>query len=305
MIVRQLSASGLSQKAKKLYKLLEHCILCPRRCGVNRLNNEKGFCGVGLSPLVSSVGPHFGEEPELVGRNGSGTIFFAGCNLGCLFCQNYDISHLKRGDEISAKNLAKEMLTLQRIGCHNINLVTPTHVIPQIIEAVIYAVEKGLDLPIVYNTGGYDSLDAIKILDGIIDIYMPDAKYSDPKASKKYSQAEDYPKVMKDAIKEMHRQVGDLVVDKGIAVKGLLVRHLVMPNGVAGTKEIMHFIAEEISKNTYVNIMDQYRPCYKAVEFPEINRRITGKEYEEALDIAKSFGLWRGFLATDYTDFLN
>lgn len=289
------SSTELSQKVGKLYKLLQNCILCPRRCGTRRLDNEKGFCGVGLLPLVSSVGPHFGEEPELVGRNGSGTIFFAGCNLGCLFCQNYDISHLKYGDEISPKDLAKEMLTLQRIGCHNVNLVTPTHVVPQIVEALIYAVEKGLDIPIVYNTGGYDSLETIKILDGIIDIYMPDAKYSNPKAAKKYSQAEDYPSVMKDAIREMHRQIGDLVVEKGIAVRGLLVRHLVMPEGLAGTKEIMHFLVKEISKDTYVNIMDQYRPCYRANEFPEINRRITEREYMEAIEMAKAEGLWRGF----------
>lgn len=305
MLIKERTISELSQKVKKLYSLLEHCTLCPRKCGVNRLNNKKGFCGVGLMVLVSSVGPHFGEEPELAGRNGSGAIFFAGCNLGCLFCQNYNISHLKYGDEVSIKDLAKEMLILQRIGCHNINLVTPTHVVPQIIEAVTYAIEKGLDIPIVYNTGGYDSLDTIKILDGVIDIYMPDAKYSDSKVAKKYSsrscvqardkQAEDYPSIMKDAVREMHRQAGDLVADKGIAVKGLLVRHLVMPFGLAGTKEIMHFIATEISKNTYINIMDQYRPCYKAAEFPEINRRITNKEYEEAIEIARSEGLWRGF----------
>lgn len=285
----------LGGRSSELYKLLENCTLCPRRCKVNRLNNEKGFCGVGLLPLVSSVGPHFGEEPELVGRNGSGTIFFAGCNLGCLFCQNYDISHLRYGDEISTKDLAKEMLVLQRIGCHNINLVTPSHVVPQIVEALAYAVEKGLDIPIVFNTGGYDSLETLKLLEGIIDIYMPDAKYSDPDAAKKYSNAEDYPDVMKTAIKEMHRQAGDLVVQKGIAVKGLLVRHLVMPEGLAGTKGIMHFIATEISKDTYVNIMDQYRPCYKAVNFPEINRRITQREYEEAVGEAKTEGLWRGF----------
>lgn len=285
----------LGGKSSELYKLLENCTLCPRRCKVNRLNNEKGFCGVGLLPLVSSVGPHFGEEPELVGRNGSGTIFFAGCNLGCLFCQNYDISHLRYGDEISTKDLAKEMLVLQRIGCHNINLVTPSHVVPQIVEALAYAVEKGLDIPIVFNTGGYDSLETLKLLEGIIDIYMPDAKYSNPDAAKKYSNAEDYPDVMKTAIKEMHRQAGDLVVQKGIAVKGLLVRHLVMPEGLAGTRAIMHFIATEISKDTYVNIMDQYRPCYKAVDFPEIDRRITQGEYEEAVGEAKAEGLWRGF----------
>lgn len=285
----------LVETVDKLYKILEDCILCPRRCKVNRLNNEKGFCGVGLLPLVSSVGPHFGEEPELVGRNGSGTIFFAGCNLGCLFCQNYDISHLRYGNEISTKDLAKEMLVLQRIGCHNINLVTPSHVVPQIVEALAYAVEKGLDIPIVFNTGGYDSLETLKLLEGVIDIYMPDAKYSDPDAAKKYSNAEDYPDVVKTAIKEMHRQVGDLIVEKGIAVKGLLVRHLVMPEGLAGTKGIMHFIATEISKDTYVNIMDQYRPCYKAVDFPEINRRITQGEYEEAVEIARAEGLWRGF----------
>lgn len=286
---------GGRYSVERLYKILEHCTLCPRNCKVNRLNDEKGFCGVGLLPLVSSVGPHFGEEPELVGRNGSGTIFFAGCNLGCLFCQNYDISHLRHGDEISTKDLAKEMLTLQKAGCHNINLVTPSHVVPQIVEALIYAVEKGLDIPIVYNTGGYDALDTLKLLDGIVDIYMPDAKFVDPKNSKKYCNAEDYPDIMKTAIKEMHRQVGDLIVSKGIAVKGLLVRHLVMPQGLAGTREAIHFLATEISRNTYVNIMDQYRPYYKASDFPEINRRITQAEYEEAVEMARKEGLWRGF----------
>lgn len=294
-LIGGISKTEFSKKVKNLYNLLEHCTLCPRRCGAKRLNDEKGFCGVGLFPIVSSVGSHFGEEPELVGKHGSGTIFFAGCNLGCLFCQNYDISHLKYGDEVSIKDLAKEMLTLQKIGCHNINLVTPTHVIPQILESLVYATEKGLRIPIVYNTGGYDSPETIKIMEGTIDIYMPDAKFSNPHIAKKYCNAQDYPDVMRSAITQMHRQVGDLIVENGIAIRGLLVRHLVMPNALAGTKDIMHFIATEISKDTYVNIMDQYRPCYKAAEFQEINRVITDKEFQEAVEIAKTEGLWRGF----------
>ena len=267
------------------------CRLCPRNCGVMRLEGQKGFCGIGHDAVVSSFGPHFGEESPLVGRYGSGTIFFAGCNLGCIFCQNYDISHLWSGEEVSTDYIASLMLALEKRGCHNINFVTPTHVSPQIMEATQVARGKGLNVPTVYNCGGYESVETLKLLEGTIDIYMPDAKYADPRWAKKLSGAEDYPEVMKAAIKEMHRQVGDLVIENGIAVRGLLVRHLVMPNNVAGSKEIIAFIAEEISLDTYINVMDQYYPCYRAGEFGEINRRITYEEFNEVYSYAQSKGL--------------
>ncbi len=282
------------QRDDQVKGLLTECRLCPRKCEVNRLKGEKGFCGGGRLARISSVGPHFGEEPVLVGRHGSGTIFFAGCNLKCLFCQNYQISHLNQGDEVSGEGLAEEMLYLQYIGCHNINLVTPTHFLPQIIEALGIAYSKGLELPIVYNCGGYESLEALKLLDGLVDIYMPDLKYTDPQVGEELSQAPDYYQVAKGAIKEMFRQVGDLELDqRGIAQRGLLLRHLVLPDGLAGTEEAMRFIAQEVSVDTYVNIMDQYRPCYKATETPRLNRRITKEEYQKAMEIARGFGLHR------------
>jgi putative pyruvate formate lyase activating enzyme len=276
---------------EEAYKLLAPCRLCPRHCKVDRLNGQKGFCGIGAKAVVSSFGPHFGEERPLVGQHGSGTIFFAGCNLGCIFCQNYDISHLREGEEVSAETLASMMLALQRRGCHNINFVTPTHVTPQIMEAVYIARESGLHIPTVYNCGGYESVETLKLLEGIIDIYMPDAKYGQGRWAKKFSGAADYPEVMKAALKEMHRQVGDLVIEHGIALRGLLVRHLVMPNGVAGSKEVIDFLAEEVSPNTYINIMDQYHPCFRASEFEEINRRITHQEFMEVYLYAKKRGL--------------
>ncbi|HCN19521.1 MAG: radical SAM protein [Planctomycetes bacterium GWA2_50_13] len=276
---------------EQAYKLMSPCRLCPRNCGVMRLEGQKGFCGIGHDAVVSSFGPHFGEESPLVGRYGSGTIFFAGCNLGCIFCQNYDISHLWSGEEVSTDYIASLMLALEKRGCHNINFVTPTHVSPQIMEATQVARGKGLNVPTVYNCGGYESVETLKLLEGTIDIYMPDAKYADPEWAKKFSGAEDYPEVMKAAIKEMHRQVGDLVIENGIAVRGLLVRHLVMPNNVAGSKEIIAFIAEEISLDTYINVMDQYYPCYRAGEFGEINRRITYEEFNEVYSYAQSKGL--------------
>lgn len=256
-----------------------------------RLEGQKGFCGIGREAVVSSFGPHFGEERPLVGRYGSGTIFFAGCNLGCLFCQNYDISHLRAGEEVSPEYIASITLALEKRGCHNVNFVTPTHVSPQIMEATLIARKKGLSVPTVYNCGGYESVDTLKLLEGTIDIYMPDAKYAHAQWAKKFSGARDYPEVMKAALKEMHRQVGDLVIENDIAVRGLLVRHLVMPNNVVGSKEIIDFIAEEISPNTYINIMDQYHPCFRASEFEEINRRITYEEFQEAYAYAQKRGL--------------
>lgn len=295
LYVEACQSGRISEVIDKLYEMLKSCELCPRKCRVNRLNGEKGFCRSIDKLIVSSAGPHFGEEPELVGRYGSGTIFLTNCNLGCIFCQNYEISHLGIGEEVSIEELARMMIRLQNMRCHNINFVTPTHFTPQIIKAVKVAYEYGLRIPLVYNCGGYENVEVIKLLDGIIDIYMPDMKYSDSENSKKYSKADDYFERCKESIKEMHRQVGDLKVGNGIAYKGLLVRHLVMPNDIAGSEKILKFLAEEISKDTYVNIMDQYRPCYKAKEHPAINRRIHLSEYNSVIDLAKSFGLHRGF----------
>ncbi|MCX7792810.1 MAG: radical SAM protein [Thermodesulfovibrionales bacterium] len=279
---------------EELYNLLRECRLCPRNCRVNRLEGKKGFCRTGSKPVISSWGPHFGEERPLVGRFGSGTIFFTHCNLGCLYCQNWTISHLGEGEETTVERLANIMLMLQSEGCHNINLVTPTHQTPMIVEAIFIARDKGLEIPVVYNCGGYESVETLRLLDGIIDIYMPDIKYMSGEFAKKYSLAPDYPEIVKAAVKEMHRQVGDLLIDqRGIAVKGLLVRHLVLPNDIAQTEEVVKFIAQEISKNTYINIMDQYRPCYRAFEFPELSRRITPGEYESAIKAALKAGLKR------------
>jgi putative pyruvate formate lyase activating enzyme len=244
--------------------------------------------------MISSAGPHFGEEAPLVGRQGSGTIFFSGCNLGCLFCQNYDISHLMGGWEVSEEELAAQMLYVQGLGCHNLNLVTPTHVVPQILGALALARRRGLDLPLVYNCGGYESVETLRLLDGVVQIYMPDIKYGDNAAAKKYSGAEDYFDRIREALREMHRQVGDLVLDeRGIARKGLLIRHLVLPGGLANTDQVMRFVAEELSPNSYVNVMAQYHPQYRAREFPELDRRITGEEYRQAVDIARRYGITR------------
>jgi putative pyruvate formate lyase activating enzyme len=242
--------------------------------------------------MVSSYGPHFGEEAPLVGRRGSGTIFFTNCNLNCLFCQNCSISQLGEGERVGKEELAYMMLSIQNSGCHNINLVSPTHVIPQILEALEVAVESGLHLPLVYNTGGYDSIKTLRILDGIIDIYMPDMKYGDEQIAKELSGIEKYPQVNKAAVREMYRQVGDLQMGQdGVAQRGLLVRHLVLPNGLAGTKEVVNFLANRISPNTYVNIMAQYHPCYKAYEIPSLARRLSSAEFQEALSLARQAGL--------------
>lgn len=290
----KLSKEKLWEKVRLAQEILKSCTLCPRNCKVDRTKGERGVCKTGDKPYVSSWNPHFGEERPLVGRHGSGTIFFSQCNLRCIFCQNWTISHLGEGREITFERLAEIMIELQKIGCHNINFVTPTHQMPIILHSIALASEKWLRLPIVYNCGGYESLEAIKILDGIVDIYMPDFKYSDSEMALRYSKAKDYPQVAKEVIKEMHRQVGDLIIDeRGIALRGLLVRHLVLPEGVAGTKEVVRFIAEEISKDTYINIMEQYYPCYKAFENPPLDRRITEKEYAEAIKMAINAGLKR------------
>ncbi len=281
----------MEETIKAAYKIMESCKLCPRLCKVNRLNDEKGFCGIGAKAVVSSACAHFGEESVLVGDGGSGTIFFTGCNLGCVFCQNYDISQLQHGNEVEIGDLVNMMLQLQSQGCNNINFVTPTHVVPHILESVHIAREKDLEIPIVYNCGGYETVESLRLLEGTIDIYMPDAKYLDAVSSKKYSFAQDYPEVMKAALKEMHRQVGDLEIRNGLATRGLLVRHLVMPDNVAGSINFIDFLVDEISRNTFVNVMDQYRPTFKAHNYPEINRPITHKEFLEVYVYAKERGL--------------
>ena len=284
----------LRERIEKAQNLLKQCRICPRRCKVNRFENKLGVCKVGRLPKVSSYNPHFGEELPLVGMHGSGTIFVTSCNLGCVFCQNYEISHLGEGFEVSSERFAQMMIELQNMGCHNINFVTPTHVVPQILEALLIAVREGLKIPLVYNTGGYDLVETLQLLEGVFDIYMPDFKFSDSEVAARLCKARDYPQVAMKAIKEMHRQVGGLVVDeRGIAERGLIVRHLIMPNGLAGTRKVMQFLAQEISSNTYVNIMDQYRPCGLAHKYPEINRRISCDEYENALQIAREEGIHR------------
>lgn len=284
----------LQERIERSRSLLANCRMCPRQCGVDRTKGELGFCKTDINARVASFGPHFGEEAPLVGRYGSGTIFFSSCNLLCSFCQNYDISHLNQGSTAGPKEIASMMLALQKGGCHNINFVTPSHVVFQILEALPLAIQDGLDVPLVYNTGSYDTVDTLKLLDGIVDIYMPDFKFFDSSYAKKYCSAPDYPLIAQEAIKEMHAQVGDLIIDEdGIAQRGLLIRHLVMPNGIAGTEHVMQFLAREISENTYVNIMDQYRPCYRADRNDTINRQITRQEYAGAVEAAHRAGINR------------
>jgi putative pyruvate formate lyase activating enzyme len=287
---------ALGRRIKVLQEILARCRLCPRACEVNRLEGERGYCRAGGDAVISSAFPHFGEEPPLVGNHGSGTIFLTHCNLRCVFCQNSDISHLGEGKTVTPSELAQYMVGLQERGCHNINFVTPTHYVPQIVAALPEAIELGLTVPLVYNCGGYESPEVIQLLDGIFDIYMPDTKFSQEEHAARYSNAPDYPHVLQEVLREMHRQVGDLALDEqGIAYQGLLIRHLVMPQGVAGTREIMAFLAQHVSADSYVNIMDQYRPLYRAGEYPEIDRPISSREYREAIGIAAGEGLHRGF----------
>lgn len=301
-----LAKSDIEKRTESLFELLSSCKLCPRECGVNRLKGEIGFCLTGRYAYVSSYNLHFGEEDPLVGSGGSGTIFFSGCNLGCVFCQNYEISHSTNdAQEVTPKQLAHMMIILQEQGAHNINFVSPTHVVPQILDALSFAIDMGLKIPLVYNTGSYDKVEVLRVLDGIIDIYMPDTKFFDSEPSEKYLKAKDYPEIAKSAIKEMYRQVGDLKInDFGIAERGLLIRHLLMPNDLAGTKGWMEFIAKEISLNTYINIMDQYRPCGEARKFLELMGTISYDELKKAQDIAKKQGLTR-FDKRDLTRFVN
>ena len=279
-----------SKSVHELWDRTDPCVLCPRECKVARGRGEAGFCGIADMPVVSSVGPHFGEERVLVGRGGSGTIFFAGCNLGCMLCQNFDIRHHCHGQQVTIEQLAQSMLGLQNYGCSNINLVTPTHLVPAITAAIELARKAGLTLPIVYNTGGYDSVETLELLDGFVDIYMPDMKYSDSGVAQELSSAADYPQVNRAAVKEMHKQVGDLQVEKGLATRGLLVRHLVLPNELAGSFEIIDFLAERISRVTAINVMGQYRPCYRAGAHSQLNRR----PYKEEIESVRRYAVEKG-----------
>ena len=291
--VKLLRNGELVKRVESAYAHLTDCDLCGWECHINR-RERTGACKTGMDALVSSYGAHHGEEDPLRGRGGSGTIFFSWCNLRCQFCQNYDISQMGQGRAVNIEQLATMMLELQGQGCHNINFVSPSHTVAQILAATLIAAQAGLCVPLVYNTGGYDSLAALALLDGVIDIYMPDIKYADERVAKKYSKIPSYPVKNQVAVKEMHRQVGDLILDKdGIARRGLLVRHLVMPEGLAGTSEIARFLAQEVSTNTYINVMDQYRPCYKAGRYSELNRPPTRQELEDARWAVQDAGLHR------------
>jgi putative pyruvate formate lyase activating enzyme len=289
-----LTSGELRRRAQQAALRLTHCDLCPRRCRVDRTAGAKGACRTGRLARVASAGPHFGEEPVLVGRGGSGTIFFSCCNLSCVYCQNAGVSRMDSGDELSAQELARMMLSLQERGCENINLVSPSHVIAQILEALARAAEGGLRLPVVYNSGGYDAVDALVLLDGVVDIYMPDMKYADRRVGARLSGVGDYVARNREAVREMHRQVGDLQLDaSGVARRGLLVRHLVLPGGLAATRAVGEFLAREVSLDTYVNVMDQYRPVYRAYLAPEVDRPVTAEEVRAARAAVRTAGLWR------------
>lgn len=286
---------GLQERVEDALGRLAGCSLCPRNCRVDRLMDEQGHCLNGRQARLASFHQHYGEEAPLVGEGGSGTIFFAGCNLTCVFCQNYDISHLvDDAMEVTPEQLAGVMRSLQDKGAHNINFVTPSHVVPQILEALHVAVDMGLEIPLVYNSSGYDKVSTLRLLDGVVDIYMPDVKFWDEEPARRYCEAPDYAERARAAVREMHRQVGDLQLDdRGVAKQGLLVRHLVMPDDLAGTRQWMRFLAQEISRDTYVNIMEQYRPCGMAASFPELLKDITPGEFEHARRSALDAGLHR------------
>ena len=283
----------LKKRGEELWNIMEECCLCPRECGANRLTGDEGFCGSSSQLEISAYHPHFGEEKPLVGKGGSGTIFFTNCGLRCVFCINWEISQGGQGKARSIEDMAGMMLSLQKMGCPNINIVTPTHYSPHVVLALDIAAGKDLRLPLVYNTCGWERLEILKKLDGVVDIYLPDFKYSDGEMAAKYSsEAEPYPEITQAALLEMHRQVGVAKPDNdGLMYRGLMIRHLVMPNGVSGTKKVIEWIAENLPKDTYLNIMSQYRPMYKAFEYPEISRRITRKEYSDAVKWAKDAGL--------------
>jgi putative pyruvate formate lyase activating enzyme len=292
--IRLYRTGELARRIEKTLATMESCHLCPRKCRVNRLKGERGFCQTGRKARVASYNAHFGEEAPLVGAYGSGTIFISSCNLLCSFCQNYEISHSREGSDVTSEQIASMMLALSERGCHNINFVTPSHVVPQLLEALPLAIDKGVKVPLVYNSGGYDSVGTLRLLEEVFDVYMPDFKFWDNRWAERYCGASDYREVALDAIREMHRQVGELLTDhRGIAVTGLLVRHLVMPKGIAGSEKFFEFLAKEISPNTYVNVMDQYRPCGSAHKDEFINRRLEVGEYRETIDAARKAGLRR------------
>jgi putative pyruvate formate lyase activating enzyme len=297
-----LRSGELEQRARRAVEALAHCDLCARYCRMNRLETTDGaVCRTGRLAAIHGFGAHHGEEPPLRGRYGSGTLFFSQCNLRCVFCQNWETSQKGIGTEVEAGALAARMLHLQEAGCHNINFVTPSHVVAQILEAVLIAAREGLHLPLVYNTGGYDSPEALALLEGVIDIYMPDMKYGDSRTARRYSRVRGYWEVNQAAVREMHRQVGDLILDSGgVARRGLLVRHLVLPEDLSNTERVLAFIAREISPRTYVNLMDQYHPCYRAYDNPPLDRPLTLREYRRALELARRCGLVRLDSAIDH-----
>ncbi len=293
--LRLYESGELDKRIEKLNQILESCTLCPRKCRVNRLENEKGVCSSGKELMISSYGPHFGEEAPLVGIGGSGTIFLTNCNLLCVYCQNYEISHLGYGQVRSAVQVANYMISLQDRGCHNINFVTPTHFTPQLVKATKLAIEKGLRLPLIWNCGGYENTETIELLEDVVDIYMPDIKYAQTEPAKQFSKTPDYFSVVTEVVKQMHQQVGDLQLDaQGIAQRGLLIRHLVLPNNLAGSEKVLKFISEEISTNTYVNVMSQYRPEGKARNYAELSRPLSHEEFTKAITTATRLGLTRG-----------
>ena len=292
----ELSEKDWEKKLRKAWTLLSECRCCPRRCLVNRIKGETGFCGAGSEVMVASADAHFGEEPPISGWRGSGTIFFTYCPMRCIYCQNYPFSQLGQGRSKSVEALASIMTALQQKGCHNINLVTPAHFIPQILRALRKAVLKGLSIPIVYNTSSFESPEILSLLDGIVDVYLADMRYHDPEKSARYSGTDQYPQISKSAVKEMYRQVGCLVIDEsGIARRGLMIRHLVLPNRIAGSKGIFSFIANQLSPSIPISLMSQYYPAYRASDYPELNHRITGREYQEALDWLEESGLVEGW----------
>jgi putative pyruvate formate lyase activating enzyme len=284
----------LRRRADEALGWLARCVVCPHECGTDRRHEPGAFCRAGRLARVASAGPHYGEEPPLVGQGGSGTVFFSRCNLRCVYCQNHDISQRDAGDELLPDELAEMLLGVQEMGCENVNLVSPTHVTPQILDALDRAAARGLRIPLVWNTGGYERLETLRLLVGVVDVYLPDAKYADPEVGGRLSGVPDYPQRMRAALREMRRQVGDLVTDdRGVAVRGVMARHLVLPDGLAGTAETMRFIAAELSPDTYVNVMGQYRPAHRAGEHSETARSVERREIAEAIRLARESGLRR------------
>lgn len=290
----------LEKRAKAAEGLLMRCGLCPRKCGVNRLKDELGFCGIGKEALIYSFLPHFGEEPPISGKRGSGVIFFSGCSMACVYCQNYKFSQLKQGKRASSEELAAAMLKLQKSGCHNINLVTPGHVIPQVLKALLVAIPRGLRLPLVFNSSGYERPEIIAMLEGIVDIFLVDMRYADSNISSKYSGAADYPKYNRAAVLKMFELAGNARINRqGLMERGLIIRHLVLPNNIAGTEKILRFISREVSLQTHISLMSQYFACNKAGEFPELNRRISKQEYAQAINLLQIYGLEKGWIQKD------